>query len=531
MMDIELSLWLLLDRAREQVAGLDVVTYDAHGRREYTYGDLARRAMQLMHSLDRLEVAEGDRIATLAGNSDRHLEAFFGIPCSGRVIHPLNPRMSADELAYVINDADDKVIMADAAYLPLIESVRDRIPGVKDVISFTESPASAALPNLLTYDELLAAEPTDYPRKAIEERSPLGICYTTGTTGRPKGVVYTHRSTMLQAFAASTGAALAIGPGDCLAAQVPMFHANAGAIPHAATLVGVKQVLFGGSFDAAAFLTSLKDERATVSMAVPTIWLAVADQLAATGTRLPYLRHVISGGSRPQRALIERYRDEFGITMIQGMGITEGSGFVAAGWPQERMRDWKPDEVLDEVQMKAGLPIPGVRVKLLDDDGVAVPHDGSSMGHLYLRGPWIADEYLNGQSPDSFTEDGWFRTGDIATCTESGYLALADRSKDLIKSGGEWISSIDMENSLVAMTSVAEAAVIAVPDPMWAERPLACIKSTDGQVPSLEELHQHLLGAGFPKWQLPDRVEYLSEIPKTTVGKTDKKALRAMFAG
>jgi len=529
MMDIDLNLWLLLDRAAEQVSEVEVVTYDQTGRRAYSYGQFASRAMQLMRALDALGVEAGAVVGTLAANSDRHFEAYFGIPCSGRIIHTLNPRLSAADLAYVINDADDRVVLVDPALVPLLESIRDQIPRVDHIIVLTDVVPPSSLTDLVAYDQLLEAQATDYPRPAIDERSPLGIAYTTGTTGKPKGVVYTHRSTVLQAFAASTGAALAIGPGDCVASQVPMFHANGGAIPHASTLVGAKQVIYGGAFDPAAFLDILIAERATVSMGVPTVWLAVAEELATRGVKLPHLRHLISGGSRPPRALIERYRDEFDLTMIQGMGITEGSAFAAVGWPQERMRDWSDDRVLDEVQMRAGLPMPGLRVQLLDDEGTPVPKDGSSMGHLFLRGPWVADSYLNKESPENFTADGWFRTGDIATCTPFGYLAITDRSKDLIKSGGEWISSIDMENAITSMGSVAEAVVIAIPHERWGERPLACIVARGSEVPELDEVNQHLIGAGFPTWQLPERIELLPEIPRTTAGKYDKKALRARF--
>jgi len=527
MMDIDLTMWLLLDRAREQISAVDIVTYEGNRRRTYTYGDMATRSLQLMNALDEVGIQLGERVATLASNSDRHLEAYFGIPCSGRVIHTLNPRLSADDLAYVINHADDRAILVDPAMLALLEPIRDQIPGVRKVIVLADTVPPGSPFDCVAYEELLDGRPISYERPKIDERSPLGICYTTGTTGRPKGVVYTHRSTVLQAFAAATGAALAIGPGDCVASQVPMFHANGGAVPHASTLVGAKQVLYGGSFDPATFLDILIDERATVSMGVPTIWLAVAGEIAARNAKLPHLRHLISGGSRPPRSLIERYRDEFGLTMIQGMGITEGSAFVAVGWPQERMRDWRPDEVTDEVQMKAGLPMPGLRIRLVDDAGAEVPHDGTTMGHLCLRGPWVASAYLHDESPDSFTTDGWFRTGDIATCSEAGYLAISDRSKDLIKSGGEWISSVDMENALMTMPSIAEAAVIAIPDPQWAERPLACLVPATDTTPDLDEIHRHLLSSGFSKWQLPDRIEVVPEIPKTSVGKHDKKALRA----
>ena len=532
-MDVELNAWLLFDHAPKHFADTEVVSRLADGTtHRYTYADFGRRAQQLMHALDRLGLEKGDRVATLAWNGYRHLEAYFGIPCSERVLHTLNLRLSAEELGYIIGHADDRAILVDQDLVPLLEEVHAAggLNGVKHVIVLGDSvPGSPVLPGVVAYEDLIADEPDTYPRRDIPERSPYGLCYTSGTTGRPKGVVYEHRSTFLHALAVTSMSGMAIGSGDCTLPVVPMFHAVAWGMPHAATSVGAKQVFLGGSLEFDALVDLLVSERVTVTAGVPTVWLGVAEELAKKRAKLPDLRHIVVGGAQPPRALIDRFIKEFDVPIIQAWGMTETSPLASLAWPQERFRDASHEELMDRVRSQAGLPIPGVEVTIRDDDGNDVPWDGETMGDLLCRGPWITESYLHGDGKEQFTEDGWFKTGDVAIGSPDGYFVIADRTKDLIKSGGEWISSVDMEAAIMELPQVAEAAVVAIPDPKWQERPLACVVTKPDAELTLDSVRTHLEGRGFAKWQLPDRMELIDEVPRTSVGKFDKKVLRARF--
>jgi fatty-acyl-CoA synthase len=531
-MDAQLNSWMLFAHTQRHHAEVEIVSLLASGDiHRYTYDDFGRRAQQLMHALDGLDLEPDATVATLAWNHHAHLECYFGIPCSGRILHTLNVRLAPAELAYIIRDAGDRCIIVDADMLPLLEKVRDEggLESVRHVLVLAEAVPETSLENVLSYEQLLAAQPHTYEEKAIPEGAPLGLCYTSGTTGRPKGVVYTHRSSFLHALAVTSGAAMSIGPSDCTLPIVPMFHAMAWGMPQAALAVGAKQVFAAGALDPAAVVRLMVEEEVTVAAGVPTVWLALVDALVARGERPPALRHCVCGGAQPPRALIERYLRDFDIPIVQAWGMTETSPLASLAWPRHAYRNLPVEEVTTLARTQAGLPMPGVDVTVRDEAGNEVPADGQAMGDLYVRGPWVADSYFKNAEPDKFAT-GWFRTGDVAVSAANGYFVIADRTKDLIKSGGEWISSVDMEARIMAMPQVFEAAVIAIPDPKWQERPLAAIVPVPGAVVTLDDVHAHLTAAGWARWQLPDRVEIIDEVPRTSVGKFDKKVLRARFA-
>ncbi len=531
MMETPLNSWLLFEHSPRYAPEAEIVSRSPSGEiTRLTYAEFGRRTQQLMHALDNLGLGAGDRVASLAWNGFRHLEAYFAVPCTGRVLHTLNLRVSAEELAYLIEDADDRAMLVDADLLPLLEQAFAHLASPPPhVIVLDDKVPETSLTRAMAYEDLLSNESTHYPRRDIDEKQPMGLCYTSGTTGRPKGVLYTHRSTFLHAMAVTSHAAMSIGPGDAVLPQVPMFHANAWGMPYAAAAVGAKQVFFAGALEPEAFVDLLVDERVTVAAGVPTVWLGIADELARRQERLPELRHIVCGGAQPPRTLIERYASEFGILVVQAWGMTETSPLASMAWPQEHMRDWSEEEIVSAVRTKAGLPLPGVEIAVVDESGAEVPADGVSMGDLTVRGPWVVDGYLHGHGAENFTADGWFKTGDVAIRSPGGYFVIADRTKDLIKSGGEWISSVDMEDRVMQMDDVLEAAVIAVPDPKWQERPLVCVVLKPGTEVSVDDVHAHLLTGGFARWQLPARVEVIDAVPRTSVGKFDKKALRARF--
>jgi fatty-acyl-CoA synthase len=530
MMPTQLNSWLLFQNAATHFGEVEVVSRVEGGIHRYTYADFSRRAQQLMHALDCLEVAPGERVATLAWNHYRHLECYFAVPCTGRVLHTLNVRLSAEDLTYIIEHADDRVIFVDPDQVATLEKLAPALAQVRHIVVLGAEVPPSSLPNLVAYEDLIRDCPTTYPPRDIPEHEPLGLCYTSGTTGRPKGVVYTHRSTVLHSLAVTSASAFALGPGDAALPIVPMFHANAWGIPHAAVMVGAKLVFGGRDHTAPALVELLARERVTIAAGVPTVWFAVGDELAKTGGRLPDLRRIFIGGAQPPTSLIERFRAEHGITIHQVWGMTETSPIASVAWPKEHMRDWPEERLLREVRSQAGLPLPGVQVCIRTPEGAEVPPDGKTMGDLLVRGPWIVDRYFKDEGGEQFTADGWFRTGDVAIASPQGYFVIGDRTKDLIKSGGEWISSVDMERTIMALPEVEEAAVIAIPDPKWQERPLACIVVRRGASIDLVRVREHLLAHGFASWQLPDRMELIDAVPRTSVGKFDKKALRARFA-
>jgi fatty-acyl-CoA synthase len=524
--DYPLSLTNLIRRA-EQFSGHQKVAFRRPDGSigHTTMGACVERSTRLGSALSQLGVGDGDPVATLLWNQPEHLELYFAVPSMAAVLHTLNPRLHPDELSFIVNDAEDKAIVVDETLLPVFETFHDA-RAFSDVIVVRRT--DAALPDgYLDYEQLLdAAEPMQWP--ADDERRAAAMCYTSGTTGRPKGVVYSHRSMVLHSLVAALPDVKAVSKRDVLLPVVPMFHANAWGMIYTAALIGSALVLPGPKLDAVSVLDLLADERVTITAGVPTVWMAVLEALEAEPDRwdLSALDHLIVGGSAAPPSMMERF-DRFGLTIIHAWGMTETSPLGSVSRPPAELDDASEQERL-RYRARQGTASPFVEIRARNDDGELVAWDDAEMGELEVRGPWVARAYHRGQGAEKFTDDGWFVTGDVVTIDAGGNLKICDRSKDLVKSGGEWISSVDLENLLMAHPAVAEAAVIAIPDDRWGERPLAAVVLRDGASAEPEELREHLAGE-YAKWQLPDRFEFVGEIPRTATGKFKKTVLREMF--
>ena len=523
MMDYQLTIRMLLEHGARFFGTSTVGTFTGEGVRRATYAEVAGRAERLAAALARLGVRPGDRVGTLAWNNQAHLEAYLAIPSMGAVLHTLNLRLFPDQLAYVINHAEDKVIIVDGTLVPLLARVASQLRTVERYVVVGEGPAEP-LGEVLRYEELLAAEAPGFAWPDVDERQAAGMCYTTGTTGDPKGVVYEHRSMVLHSWGVLAASGVGLTDRDKLLPVVPMFHAMAWGMPHAAWFVG-SDIILPDRFLQAEFLCQIIGmERPTVSAAVPTIWNDVLRHAERHPVDFSSLRLVVCGGSAVPRALIERFQERHGVRIVQGWGMTETSPLAALAHPPKGV----PAEAELDYRAKTGRPVGGVEVRLVDDAGNELPWDGKAVGEIEVRGPWVTATYYQQDAPERF-HDGWLRTGDVGTIDERGYLQITDRAKDVIKSGGEWISSVELENTLMAHPAVAEAAVIGVSDERWQERPLACVVVAEGQQVTAEELRDFLAGK-VARWWLPERWAFVSEIPKTSVGKFDKKVLRARHA-
>jgi fatty-acyl-CoA synthase len=522
--DFQLSLTVLVERAERLNSACPVVSCRSDGAvRRMTLGECAQRARRLASGLADLGIKDGDRVATLLWNQSEHLELYFAVPAMGAVIHTLNPRLSADDLTYIASDAEDRIIVVDQSLLHVLDSIECDFEHVI-VVSDTDSSPTWSI----QYESLIASsEPMSWP--VIDERRAAAMCYTSGTTGRPKGVIYSHRALVLHSLVLPLPDTFGISSRDVILPVVPMFHVNAWGLPFVAAFTGAGLVLPGPRLDPVSLLDLLADERVTLTAGVPTVFMGVLQALDAEPRRwdLRSLQRVNLGGAAISTSLIEGL-DRHGLTIIQGWGMTETSPLgTVCRLPADMESDDAPEQ--HEYRARAGTPIPLIEIRARNDDGTLIPWDDQALGELEIRGPWVAAAYHRGTGSDKFTDDGWFRTGDVVRINERGCMRICDRAKDLVKSGGEWISSVDLENRLMTHTAVAEAAVIAIPDDKWGERPLAAVVLRNGMKAAPDELRAHL-GSEFAKWQLPDRIEFIEAIPRTATGKFKKTALRERFA-
>jgi fatty-acyl-CoA synthase len=526
MMDFPLTTGHIFQHGRALYADSTVLTREAEGVRRIEFGALAERAEQLAAGLRRLGVRPGDRVATFAWNNQEHLEAYFAVPGMGAVLHTINIRLSVEQLRYIIGHAEDSVIILDASLAPVFAPVLaggpDELKTVRHLIVFGHGDRSG-LPGHIDYEELLAAERPGYPWPEVEETAAAAMCYTSGTTDRPKGVVYSHRSTFLHSLGVCSGEALGLSQYDRLLPVVPMFHGNAWGIPYAGWLVGADLLLPHRFTHADPLARFIAAERATIAMAVPTVWLDVLG-LDPGSLDLSSLRMIMCGGAAVPRSLIEAYEQRLGVRIVQGWGLTETSPVASLAFPPKGV----PAERAVDYRATAGRPLGGVEARVVDDDGNVLPSGGQATGEIEVRGPWVTGAYYRDPAPDKF-RDGWLRTGDVGRIDAKGYITISDRSKDVVRSGGEWISTLELESALLTHPAVREAAVIATPDERWGERPLACVVSPPGQSVSPEELRAHLSDR-VVNWWLPEQWAFVDELPRTSVGKYDKRLLRARNA-
>ncbi len=533
MMESELLISSILRHADKNFGDREIVSVTADNPlHRYTYADCCRRTRQLANAIAKLGLDHGDRIATLAWNDYRHLEAYYAIGGAGFVCHTVNPRLFPEQIVFIINHAEDKWLFVDLLILPLVEKIADQIPGVEGFVVMTDDAnmPETSLKNAVSYESLIGSESDEYEWPEFDERTACALCYTSGTTGNPKGVLFSHRSQILHAYAAVSPDVMNLRSHDCVLPVVPLFHVNAWGIPYAAMMVGTKLVFPGPKMgDGETLYQLLEQEGVSLSLGVPTVWLALLQYAEASGQKLNCLERTIIGGAAVPEAMIREFRDKHDVDVIQGWGMTEMSPLGTVSTPKFGTENLSPDDMIS-LKAKAGRGICGVEMRIVDDEGKELPWDGVAYGALQVRGPWICSDYykLEGES-ESHTEDGWFDTGDVATIDELGYMAITDRTKDVIKSGGEWISSIDVENTAMGHPAVAEAAVIGVPHPKWTERPLLIIIKAEGAELTGEEILQWLDGK-IAKWWIPDDVVFVDEIPHTATGKIKKIDLRKQFA-
>jgi fatty-acyl-CoA synthase len=530
MQDWPLTVDRILDHARAWHGDREIVSRSVEGPIvRTTYAEVHGRAKRVSSALKALGIRHGDRVATLAWNTARHLEAWYGIMGIGAVCHTLNPRLFSEQLVYIINHAEDRVIFTDLTFLPILAQIRDQIPTVKHFIVLTdEAHMTDALPGALAYETLVASHSEDCAWGGFDENSPAGLCYTSGTTGNPKGVLYSHRSNFLHTLVTAGVDVMGMGATETVLPVVPMFHANAWGIAFSAPAVGAKLVMPGPKLDGASVHELLESEKVTFSAAVPTVWQMLLTHLRQTEGKLTSLKRVVIGGSAVPEAIVRGFRDEFGVDVTHAWGMTETSPLGTLANPSARVAEMD-DEAQLRFKLKQGRPPICIDLKLVDDEDKELPHDGSTFGRLMVKGPFVVGQYFKGDGGDVLDPDGFFDTGDVATIDAYGYMQITDRSKDVIKSGGEWISSIEIENIAAGHPKAELAAVIGVVHPKWDERPLLLVKLRPGEAGTKDEFLKFLEGK-IAKWWTPDDVVFVDDIPLGATGKIDKKLIRQRMA-
>jgi fatty-acyl-CoA synthase len=535
MMERPLLISDIITYAAEIYPMVDVVSESVEGgRHRTTYGAVSRRIAMLAHALGEAGVRPGDRVATLAWNGYRHLELYYAVAGIGAVCHTINPRLSAEQINFIVRQAEDRLLFADLTFLPLIEKLRDTLPMDLRVIAMTDRahmPAATGLADLGCYEEMIAGRPTTYAWPLFDERTACGLCYTSGTTGEPKGALYSHRSTVLHALGCILGARDSLQRGNRILPVVPLFHANAWGLPYSAPLAGAALVFPGAKLDGASLFDVMEQEQVDVSWGVPAVWQGLLAEMAKRGRKPAALKEILIGGSAAPTAMIDRFERDFGVNVVHGWGMTEiGPVGTLTQFSVEHNKHGLEER--RAIKRKQGRRNFGVEMKITDNAGTRLPHDGNVVGHLYVRGNTVVSGYYKNEaaSRDAIDAEGWFRTGDIASIDPEGFMAIADRSKDLIKSGGEWISSIDLENAVSACPGIAACAVIGVPHPRWDERPLLVAVKKQDMEPTREDILT-FVAARVAKWQIPDDVVFVASLPLTATGKISKKDLREQFHG
>ncbi|HSV36439.1 MAG TPA: 3-(methylthio)propionyl-CoA ligase [Ramlibacter sp.] len=520
----------LIDFAERHHGDAEIVSRRVEGDiHRYTWRNVAQRARQVAHALDGMNLLFSDRVATLAWNGYRHLELYFGVSGSGRVLHTINPRLHPDQIAWIASHAEDQVLCFDMSFLPLVQAVHARCPAIRQYVALCDSdklPADTGIPNLVSYESWIGGQSTEYEWPSFDENSASSMCYTSGTTGNPKAALYSHRSTIMHAYAAALPDVMCLSARDSVLPVVPMFHVNAWGIPYSAALVGAKLVFPGPALDGKSVYELIEAEKVNYAAGVPTVWQMLLGHMRPNNLRFSTLKRTVIGGSACPPAMIDAFREDYGVEVLHAWGMTEMSPLGTLCTLKNKHLTMSPEAQM-KIRLKQGRAIYGMDMKIVGEDGKDLPWDGKAAGDLYVKGPWIVREYFKGEGGDPLVH-GWFPTGDVATIDADGYMQITDRSKDVIKSGGEWISSIDVENIAVAHPAVAMAACIGMRHPKWDERPIVAVVKKPGAEVTKEELLKFYEGK-TAKWQIPDDVVFVEAIPLGATGKMLKTRLREML--